>query len=229
MIVGLRPSGRSRRTAWAPAVHRRAVLAPSTVRRLTRWLEHERLEVHALDGPLRQQALTAWGNPLVSLALDTAPLWHTDGVVRLSLVYRGRAIPIGWKVLDPPSRRVSYAVDQDLLEQVAEWLPGACPVVLTADRGVADTHLMDHLGQCGGPWRLRSQGSFGGYGPGTRAGQVNRRPWSPGTALFWQHVDMTKQAYGPVPLARGRPKDPQDSWDVVSDERTASKTFEADG
>ena len=50
-------------------------------------------------------------------------------------------------------------------------------------------------------------------------------PVFPGQALCWQQVSITKQAYGPVHLARGRPIDRKDSWVVVRDEPTASKTF----
>src|SRR5215475_14089972 len=57
MTVGLIQSGTTSLTAWAPSGHSRAVFAQSTVRRFARWLEHARIEVHALDGPLLQQAL----------------------------------------------------------------------------------------------------------------------------------------------------------------------------
>lgn len=147
MIVGLIQAGRSRLTAWAPYVHSRAALAQSPVRRLTRGLENERIEVAALYGPLRQQALAEWGHQLVDLALDTSTLGNTYGGVRLARVYRGRAIASVGKVLDPPSSRVAYAVYHDRLDKVAEWLPFGCTVVFTADRGVADTHLMDPLVQ----------------------------------------------------------------------------------
>jgi hypothetical protein len=229
MIVGLSQSGRSSLTAWAPYVHSRAVFAQSTVRRFTRWLENERLEVHALYGPLLQHALAEWGNHRVYLALDTSTLWNMYCVVRVSLVYRGRAIPVVWKVLEHPSSSVSYAVYQDLLDKVAELLPFGCTVVFTADRGFADTHLMEHLVQLGWHWRIRIKGSFWVYRPGTRACKVNRMPLSPGKALFWHHVYLTKQAYGPVHLALGRPKDTKEYWYVVSDELTTSKTFEEYG
>jgi hypothetical protein len=229
MIVGLMQSGRSSLTAWAPYVHSRAVFAQSTVRRFTRWLENERIEVHALYGPLLQQALAEWGNHRVYLALDTSTLWNTYCLVRISLVYRGRAIPIVWKVLEHPSSSVAYAVYQELLDKVAELLPFRCPVVFTADRGFADTHLMDHLVQLGWHWRIRIKGSFWLYRPGKRACKVNRIPLSPGKALFWHHVYITKQEYGPVHLALGRPTDTKEYWYVVSDELTESKTFEEYG
>src|SRR5919197_4884828 len=88
---------------------------------------------------------------------------------------------------------------------------------------------MDHLVQLGWHWRIRMKGSFWVDRPGTRACKVNRIPLSPGKALFWHHVYITKQEYGPVHLALGRPKDTQEYGYVVSDELTASKTFEEYG
>jgi hypothetical protein len=99
MIVGLMQSGTSSLTAWAPYVHSRAVYAQSTVRRFARWLANGRIEVHALYGPLMQQALAQWGTNVLYLALDTSTLWDTSCIVRSSLIYRGRAIPLVWKVL----------------------------------------------------------------------------------------------------------------------------------
>ncbi len=116
MMVGLMQSGKSSLTAWAPYVHSRALYAQSTVRRFGRWLENERIEVHSLYGPLLQQALAEWGSHLLSLALDTSTLWNTYCLVRLSIIYRGRAIPIVWKVLEHPSSRVAYDVYKDVLD-----------------------------------------------------------------------------------------------------------------
>ena len=72
MIGGLIQSGKLGLTAWAPYVHSRAMYAQSTVRRFTRWLENTRIDVHALYGPLLQQALAEWGNHRLYLALDTS-------------------------------------------------------------------------------------------------------------------------------------------------------------
>jgi hypothetical protein len=160
MVVGLMPSRKIHLTAWTPYVHSRAVYAQSIVRRLARWREHDRIAVPSLYGPLMQHAVAAWGHAILSLALATSTLWHTDCVVRLSLVDRGRAGPLVWKVLEHPSRRVAYDLYQDVLDKVAERLPWRHPVVLTAARGFADTHRMEHLARLGWPWRIRINGRF---------------------------------------------------------------------
>jgi Transposase DDE domain len=229
MVAGLIQSSKISLTAWVPYVHSRATFAQSTVRRFTRWLENERVAVHALYGPLIQQALAEWGAHRVYLALDTSMLWNTYCLVRISIVYRGRAIPIVWSILEHPSSSVAYDVYKALLDHVAELLPLGCTVVLTADRGFADTHLMAHLTRLGWHWRIRIKGSFWVYRYGKRRCKVNRIPLSAGQALFWRHVYLTKQWYGPVHLALGRPQGSQEYWFVVSDEPTEAKTFEEYG
>ena len=107
MTVGLIQAGKISLTAWAPYVHSRAVFAQSTVRRFARWIENDRIDVHALYGPLLQQALAEWGTQVLSLALDTSMWWETYGLVRLSLGYRGRAVPLVWTVLEHPSSSVA--------------------------------------------------------------------------------------------------------------------------
>jgi Transposase DDE domain len=229
MMAGLIQAGKISLTAWVPYVHSRAVYAQSTVRRFTRWLENTRIDVHALYGPLIQQAIAEWGDQRVYLALDTSMLWNTYCLVRISLVYRGRAIPMVWTVLEHPSSSVAYDVYKELLDKLVEWLPFGCTVVFTADRGFADTHLMKHLTGLGWHWRIRIKGSFWIYRQGKRRCKVNRIPLSPGKALFWHHVYLTKQGYGPVHLAMGRPISSQEYWFVVSDEPTGEKTFEEYG
>jgi Transposase DDE domain len=229
MVVGLLQAGKISLTAWAPYVHSRATYAQSTVRRFARWLENERIDVHALYGPLIQQALAEWGTQVLYLALDTSTLWQTYCLVRISLVYRGRAVPLVWKVLDHPSSSVAYHVYKEMLEKAAELLPFRSHVVFCADRGFADTHLMEHLARLGWHWRIRIKGSFWIYRDGKRCCKVNRIPLSAGQALFWYHVYITKQRYGPVHLALGRPQDSKEYWFVVSDEPTAPKTFEEYG
>jgi Transposase DDE domain len=225
MTVGLIQSGTISLTAWVPYVHSRAVYAQSTVRRFARWLENERIDVHALYGPLIQQALAEWGTQVLYLALDTSRLWEAYCLVRISLVYRGRAVPIVWTVLEHPSSSVAYEVYKGLLDKAAALLPVPCHVVFTADRGFADTHLMHHLTALGWHWRIRLKGSFRIYRSGKQPCKVNRIPLCPGQALFWQHVSITQQEYGPVHLALGRPLHSQEYWFVVSDEPTASRTF----
>lgn len=229
MMAGLIQSGTISLTAWVPYVRSRAVYAQSTVRRFTRWLNNPRIEVHRLYGPLIQQALAEWGPCALYLALDTSMLWGTYCLIRLSVVYRGRAVPLIWTVLEHSSSSVAYEVYQDLLDKAAALLPLHCKVIFLADRGFADIDLMVHVKRLGWHYRIRIKGNFLVYRPGHRRRKVKNIPLACGQARFWHHVYITAQRFGPVHLALARPRGGTECWFVISDEPTGLETFDEYG
>jgi hypothetical protein len=229
MMVGLIQSGKIGLNAWAPYVHSRATYAQSTVRRFARWLDNPRIDVMDLYGPLIQQALAEWGNHKLYLALDTSMLWGRYCIVRISVIYRGRAVPIAWQVLEHRSSSVAYEKYQALLDTVDTLLPNRCQVVFLADRGFADTQLMTDLRRLGWHWRIRIKGNFCIYRPGHRRRKVNAIPLACGQASFWHHVHITAQRFGPVHLALARLRGGTECWFVISDEPTHLHTFDEYG
>lgn len=225
MVVGLIQSGCVSLTAWVPFVRGRARYAQSTQRRFARWLQNPRVEVHELYAPLIQQALAAWGQHAVYLALDTTMLWNRYCVIRISLIYRGRAVPLVWEVLEHGSSSVAYEAYADLLEALPLLLPLGVRVVFLADRGFADTALMAHLRGLGWHFRLRLKASFGVTRPGQPPCKVEDFSLAPGRALFLHNVAITADHFGPVSLALARQTRNGEYWYVVSDEPTSVQTF----
>jgi len=224
MVVGLLASEKVSLTAWVPFVKSRAQYAQSTVRRFDRWLDNERLNVHQLYGPLIQQALREWGDFRLRLALDTSMLWDRYCIVRISLIYRGRAVPLVWTVLEHGSSSVAYQTYASLLDQAAALLPLGCTVEFLADRGFADTALLNQLKNLGWHWRIRIKRSFQVYRHG-KFRKLKRVMLAKGQARFWHDVWITKDYYGPVHVAMARPCGGKDYWYVVSDEPTGQATF----
>jgi hypothetical protein len=229
MLVGLIETGLISLTQWAPFVHGRAVYAQSSVRRFARWLANERIDVHKLYGPLIQQALTSWGAHTLYLALDTSLLWEQYCVMRISVIYRGRAIPLVWQVIAHASSSIAYETYQDLLDQAATLLPLHCVVVLLADRGFADTALMTHATRLGWHWRIRIKSCFVVYRHGQRRLKLSNYALKPGQAHFWQHVQITDARYGPVYLVLAHLAENGERWLVVSDEPTNLTTLDEYG
>jgi len=226
MMVGLIESGRIHLSSWAVYVQGRAQYAASTIRRFRRWLDNDRLDIPALYNPLVQQALAEWGAHRMYVALDTSMLWNRYCLVRLSLVYRGRAIPLVWSVIEHPSATIAYGVYADLLDQLAQLLWGQTgSVVLLADRGFADTEFMAHLRRLGWHWRIRIKSSFWIYRPGHPRRKVADFFVAPGQAQYWAGVRITQKQYGSVHLAIGQPVGQTDRWVVVSDEPVGGETF----
>jgi hypothetical protein len=226
MMVGLIQSQVISLTAWVPYVHSRAQYAQSTVRRFRRWLDNKRIKVNELYGPLIQQALSEWGEQLLYLALDTSMLWGKYCIIRISVVYRGRAVPLVWKVLEHASSAVAFDAYRDLLNKAAQLLwPFGCQVVFLADRGFADTDLMAHLTKLGWQWRIRLKGNFTIYRRGHRRCKAQRITPAAGYAILWQNVFITARRYGPVHIAVARHPGSKEFWIVVSSEPTSITTF----
>jgi len=230
MVNGLVQSGKIGLGSWVVYVQSRAVYAASTIRRFRRFLDNDRIEVHRLYGPLLGQALRQWDHKTLYVALDTSMLWGTYCIVRLSLIYRGRAIPIVWKVLEHGSCSIAYEDYLMLLDQAACLLfPLRCKVIFLADRGFADTALMGHLMRLGWHFRIRIKTSFWIYRPGQRPRKVNNIRLSAGHPLFWHNVQVTQERFGNVHLALGRPVGSRERWVVVSDQPTSLETFQEYG
>jgi hypothetical protein len=215
--------------AWAPFVVSRARYAQSTVRRFSRWLNNHRIKPQPLYGPLIEQALIGWVGKRVYVALDTSMLWNTYCMVRLSFIYRGRAVPLTWKVIEHGSAAVSFDVYQDLLEEASRRLPFTCKVVFLADRGFADTQLMRHLSKMGWHFRIRIKSNFWIHPSPMASFQVSDIDLAPGHIRCWQGVQITEQHVGPVHLAVARPLGSDEYWYVISDEMADIQTLEEYG
>lgn len=225
MVVGLIQSGCVSLTAWVPFVSGRARYAQSTQRRFARWVQNPRVEVYPLSAPLIRTALAEWGKSTLYVALDTTMLWNCYCVIRISLIYRGRAVPLVWQVLAQGSSSVAYEAYAALLEAVPLLLPSGVRVVFLADRGFADTTLLAHLRRVRWHFRLRITANFGVYRFGYQPYKVEDFKLAPGRALFLHHVAIPADRFGPVSLALARHTRNGECWYVVSDEPTSVQTF----
>jgi hypothetical protein len=229
MMLGLICSKTVSLGAWVPFVVSRAHYAQSTVRRFSRWLENNRIKPQPLYGPLIEQALSTWVGKRVYVALDTSMLWNRYCMIRLSVIYRGRAVPLTWKVIEHGSAAVSFETYQELLEEAKKRIPFACKVVFLADRGFADTQLMAHLRKMGWHFRIRIKSTFWIYPSHLAPFQVGDIDLAPGHIRCWQEVRITEHSFGPVHLAVSRPLGSDDYWYVISDESAEIKTLEEYG
>ena len=229
MVSSLIQSGSSNLSEWLVYVQSRAKQAQSTERRFSRWLKNERIVDRGVVRGLWEVALVDWDRTQrISLVLDTSVLWDQYCLIRLALLYRGRAIPLDWEVIEHGSASVGFERFEKLLQRVYEWLDrlGIKQVLFLADRGFADTQLMGRLRQYGWNYRIRIKSCFGLYSPAggllCKAGEV---VLAEDQAKYYHNVRLTKQLYGPVHVALANPSDSRETWFVVSDEPTSSESF----
>jgi hypothetical protein len=64
---------------------------------------------------LLEQAVVGWVGKRMSVAWDTSMVWNTYCLSRLSVLDRGRAVPLGWRVIAHGSAAVAFATYPDLV------------------------------------------------------------------------------------------------------------------
>ncbi len=227
MIIGLIQAGSVNLTKWTMYTQSRAKFAQSKQRRFSRWLHNPRINPQRLYSPLIQAALKGWSEKVVYLSLDTSMLWNQYCLIRVALVYRGRAVPVAWRVLEHPSSSVKIQTYQDLLTRVARLMPVEVKVILLGDRGFIDTQLMKYARQqLGWNYRIRIKSNFWVWRPGKGWCQVKDFHLGRGQALLLQNVRIHKtQFYGPVNLALACESVSGELWYIVSNEATTVQTF----
>lgn len=140
--------------AWTGVVATSAKAA-STWRRLWRWLNNDHLEVARYYEPFIRRALSAWAGCHVLLAIDTTSLQDRRIVCRVSLIYRGRAVPLAWAAYPTKSHSLPFDAYKLLLERAGELLPAGCTVTLLGDRGFGGVRLMAFCQRRGWHFALR--------------------------------------------------------------------------
>jgi hypothetical protein len=200
-IVGLCLTHTVRLDAWAEVTQSRAQYAASRVRRFARWLHHPAISPPQWYKPVLQAALVDWPvDQRLYIALDTTALTPFV-LIRASLVYRGRAIPLAWRAMRHRSTQVSFEAYQPVLDQVRALIPPGLVITLLADRGFVHERLLHYLQEHRWHFRLRL--------PGKTLVHLSPQPVSAirdlcppaGENRFFQKVSILGTAVGPVHLA----------------------------
>lgn len=227
MVIGVICSECISLTKWGVYARSRAMFAQSHQRRFSRWLHNPRINVQRLYSPLIAAALLKWGMSGITLIEDTSMLWNEYCLVRLSIQYRGRAIPLVWRVIQHGSSSIRFSVYQAMLKRASRLLPAGVSVCFLADRGFADTQLMRYLrDELHWHFRIRVKSNTWIHRPGKGWKQLNQYYLAMGESILLQGVALTKtNPLTSLNLALGRDPLSGQIWLVVSDEPVSVQTF----
>jgi hypothetical protein len=90
-----------------------------------------------------------WRSQQLALALDATTLGNRFVVLAISVLYRGSAIPVAWKILDAGEKHSWQPEWETLLRQFRGVVPADWKVIVLADRGLYAKWLFEaivHLG-----------------------------------------------------------------------------------
>ena len=128
------------------------------------------VEVSTCFGPLLQWILAWWpaDQPRLALALDATTLSKRFTVLCISVVYRGGAIPVAWKVVGAEEKGSWQPHWLGLLKHLAGCVPAHWTVLVMSDRGLYAPWLYRKIVAVG--WhpfmRINKQGNFRPKGEG---------------------------------------------------------------
>lgn len=226
MIIGILQSQNVHLNGFGVHVVSRATYAQSHQRRFRRWCANRRIDVTGVHQALVAQSLCQWGKNRLYLSLDTTMVWNCFCIVWVGVVYRGRTIPVAWKIVAQSSSTVRLWTIQRVLRQTARVVPNGVSVVLLADRGFADGKLMKYLRQTlNWHFRIRIKRSFQFqlHGQWHKVSDVQLQK---GHAYFTSTVLIGKtNPYPNVYLAFAHDKLTDEDWVIVSDEPATLQTF----
>ncbi len=229
-ITGLCLTHTVRLGAWAQVLPSPAQSAASRERRFSRWLHNRAIHPQEWYLPVVQAALMDWpAQTRLYVALDTTALTPFV-LIRASLVYRGRAIPLAWRAVRHRSTQVGFEAYQPILDQVRALMPPDMLITLLADRGFVHEQLLHYLRKLQWHFRLRLTGKTLVH---LEAGTVSAvKDFCPpaGEKRFFHEVALLGAGVGPVHLALAcLLEQPDDPWFVVSDEPTDVRTLDEYG
>lgn len=158
---------------------------------------------------------------------DPSQLWGEYCLIRLSVQYRGRAVPIVWRVIRHKSSSVSFSTYQAMLKRAARLIPAGVSVCFLADRGFADTQLMQYLREeFHWHFRIRVKSNTWIYRPGKGWKQLNQYRLALGEVVLLQGITLTKtKPVTALNLALGRDSLSRQIWLIATDEPASLQTF----
>jgi hypothetical protein len=175
--------------------------------------------VTACWAPWLNWVLEGWSGSQLAVALDATSLGPRFVVLSISVLYRGCAVPVAWKVLNAGKKHPWKPEWLALLKQFQGVVPPTWTVIVLADRGLYARWLFQGIHQLG--WhpllRVNRQGSFRPLGwyhfkPFTELVPAIGRRWQGrGTAFGGknQRLDCTLLGY----WGEGH----QDPWLILTD------------
>jgi hypothetical protein len=132
LISGIVRSGQSQLPAVAnkmPSPTQRE----SRITRLRRWLKNEKITQEIYFAPFAQALINGLSHEPLVLVIDGSQLGRGCMCLMISVVYKGRALPIGWLVFRGTKGHCTEARHVELLAQVQMLIPAEATVVVLGD------------------------------------------------------------------------------------------------
>ena len=201
----------------------------SRVKRLTRWLDNERILEEMYFLPYADVLLRHLALQTVVLVMDGSGVGRGCTALMLHVVYKGRALPLAWRVRQAPKGHFPEDLHIAVVALMREMIPAGAKVVFLGDGEFDGTALQATLNEAGWFYACRTAMST----VATWEGETFRLDTlgacsKPGTLIAFKEVQFTRDAYGPVMVLSCWAKGYHEPLYLVSNMATAEEACRLD-
>ena len=105
----------------------------SRVKRFSRWIDNERIDMELFFIPYALALLEALSEQTLLLVMDGSTVGRRCITLMVSVLYKRRALPLSWIVVEGKKGHFPEELHVELLERVHDIVPQGCSVVFLGD------------------------------------------------------------------------------------------------
>src|SRR5256712_10279714 len=128
----------------------------SRVKRFARWVDKERILEEMYFIPYAEILLTHLALETLVLVMDGSVVGRGCAALMLHVIYKGRALPLAWRVRQGPKGHFPEALHIALVELIRACLPEGTPVGFLGDGEFDGTTLQQTLNDAGWCYACRT-------------------------------------------------------------------------
>src|SRR6266571_227988 len=171
----------------------------SRVKRFARWCDNAHILEEVYFLPYADILLHHLALQTLVLVMDGSGVGRGCTALMLHIVYKGRALPLAWRVRHAPKGHFPEELHIALVELISGLIPAGAQVVLLGDGECDGTRLQHTLQQAGWYNACRKETST----VATWEGETFRLDalgacLKPGRLIELKEVHYTREAYGPI-------------------------------
>jgi hypothetical protein len=121
----------------------------SRIKRLSRWLQNEAIEQTAYFAPFAAGLLAGLAHQPLVLVIDGSPIGRGCQCLMVSVVYRNRALPLGWVVFTGKKGHSSETRHLEVLRQIHGLIPDGATVIVLGDGEFDGVDWLDQIATWG--------------------------------------------------------------------------------
>ena len=196
----------------------------SRVTRFARWVDNAHILEEVYFLPYAAVLLRHLALQTLVLVMDGSGVGRGCTALMLHVVYKGRALPLAWRVRQAPKGHFPEALHIALVDVISGLIPAGAQVVLLGDGEFDGTRLQPTPQQAGWSYACRTATST--------VATWDSEPFrldalgaclKPGRLIELKEVHFTSEAYGPILLLCGWAKGYQEPRYLVSNMATAEE------